>query len=184
MTPAPARKEVTATAGDGRGASSRPPCPGCGRPIPPPLPDLHMAVLALLDAAAPASASTLAHALRRRKADVLAAVHGLEAAGLVAREHTSWATRWSSGGQARRGTAQEPRLGAPSALGGHPLASKGSAPPVASAAVAGDSLLAGLLVGAAYGRDWRERLAAAALLAFVVVAVLAADRPHRGRAHA
>ena len=159
-------------------------CPVCRRQIPPPLHDLHADVLVLLDRVGPASASTLARALRRRKADVLAAVHELEAARLVARERTSRATRWSTAAPAGPGTAQEPRPAPTGRPGGHPLASERNTPPVAPAAVALDSLLAGLLVGAAYGRGWPEWLAAAALLALVVVALLAAGRPRRGRAHA
>lgn len=159
-------------------------CPDCGRPIPPPLPDLQTLVFALLDAEGPASASTLARKLGRRKADVLAAVHELEAAGIVVRERSSRATRWSTAAQTGSGTGQEPHDAVTGRQGGLPLASEHSAPPVAPPAVALGSILAGLLLGAAYGEDWRDRLAATALLALVAAAVLAAGRPDRGRAHA
>lgn len=159
-------------------------CRACGRPIPPDVSDLQALVLDLLDGEGPASASTLARKLRRRKADVLAAVHKLEAEGLIARERSSRATRWSMAAQTRPGTAQEPHVAVTGRPGGLPLASERSGPPVAPAAVGLDSILAGLLLGVAYGRDRRERIAAAALLALVALAVLAAGRPAPGRTHA
>lgn len=188
MTPAPAAKGVTTTAGDGRGASARPPCPGCGRPIPPPLPDLHTDVLALLDREGPASARRVAATLHRRPADVRAVLHELAANEIVVLEQPTGSTRsrrWQpTGASERQGRAWDAHKAATEPQVGIPSAPSRSAPPIASPAVGLDSLLAGLLVGVAYGRDWRERVAAAALLALVAAAVLATGRPHRERAHA
>ncbi len=188
MTSAPAPKEVSTTAGDGRGASSRPPCPGCGRPIPPPLLNLHADVLALLDREGPLSARRVAATLHRRAVDVRTVLHELAEEGLVLLEQPTGSPRsqrWQpTGAAARRGRAWGADDAATGRQDGVPAASEHSAPPVATPAVALDSLLAGLLVAVAYGENRGERVAAAALLALVALAVLAAGRPEPGRARA
>jgi membrane-associated phospholipid phosphatase len=149
---APAYEGVSTMAGAGRDASSRPPCPTCSRPVPPPLLELPAVVLRALDELGPTSATKLAKRLHRRKASVLAALHELDAAGVATLSQPNAAAgsqRWATL-QKPRGTHSEPSSAAgwPSGDGAAVLA--GIAALIAESALARRLAFAGfaLLVAA------------------------------------
>jgi predicted ArsR family transcriptional regulator len=79
-------------------------CAACGRPLPPPLPDLPAELLDRLDRVGPTSARKLADALHRRDADVRAALHELADAGVVRLEQPTRSPRsrrWAATAEAR-----------------------------------------------------------------------------------